>query len=430
MDSIKLKGIDETIYHEVLPCGLNIYMYPNNKVKNFSLSLMTKYGSTFTEFKRKDETEYHKTPNGVAHFLEHLTFHLDGKDADELFAPYGAYINAYTSYKKTEYVVECNRNFNECLDNLLYYVYTPYYTEQTVENEKGIIKEESKRGDDDPNRKFLKMKMKAIFNKSNYREKVVGELDEIESITIDDINNAYNTFYHPGNMTLTIVGNFDMDGALKIVNERMNTFTFDEFKGIDVVIPEEDIKVNKEYDELTANVLNDKLAYVIKMPISVVESTGLPPEEYSTYLDLILLSNLDATSAYYQEIIDKDLAPFASGIFSDICDNNIIINISNSPKAGKTQEFLDVTLKYLSELKIDEEVIRRKIKCLISRYILSFDTNESVVDNIITDLVYFDRIIDNYIEIFKNFSVEKAEKVLKTIDINNKTIICLKAKSE
>jgi predicted Zn-dependent peptidase len=430
MEEIKVKETNEVIYHEVLSNGLDIYLYPNKNVKNFFLSLGTKYGSTSTKFKRKDESDYHITPNGVAHFLEHITFHLDGKDADELFAPYGAYINAFTSYTRTCYVVECNRDFDKCLDNLLYYVYTPYYTEETVSNEKGIIKEESKRCDDDPNRKFWKARMNALFSKSNYKEKVVGELDEIDSISLDDINNAYNTFYHPGNMFLIITGNFDKDEAMKVINDRMNTFKFYDYKGIDVVIPDEEEKVNKEYVEIEENVLNDKISYLIKIPKKAIESTGLSDVEYSSYLDIILNSNLDATSDYYREILDKDIAPYASGIGTDLMDDYITIAISNSPKKGKAEEFIKLTEKYIKNLHIDEKVINRKIKCSISDYILSFDNSESVSSIIMSYLIYFNRYVDDYLSIIKNLTPDKGEKVLNTIDINNKSIVFMKAKSE
>ena len=430
MEEIKVKETNEVIYHEVLDNGLDIYFHPNNNSKNFYMALGTKYGATYTTFKRKDEKEYHHTPNGVAHFLEHITFHLDGKEATELFTPYGAYINAFTSHNRTCYVVDGNNGFNECLDHLLYYVYTPYYTEETVEKEKGIIKEECKRCDDDPNRVFYQSKMKALFHKSNHREKVVGELDEIESITLDDINNAYNTFYNPGYMYLIISGNFDMNEAMDTIQKRLSTFTFDEFKGVDIEIPDEELKVNKEYDELEANVMNAKASYQLKISQDVIKETGLSLYEYYTYLELILSANLDGTSDYYKELLEKDIVPFPSGVWADIKDNYIIIDISNSPKEGKIDEFIKITEKYINNLSINEDVINRKVKCRISDYILLFDSNDGIVHSIMEDIIYFDKYRDDTLSVAKNFTTENGEKVLKTISTNNKSIVILKSKSE
>ena len=430
MEEIKVNETNEKVYHEVLDNGLDIYFHPNSNSKNFHITLGTKYGATYTTFKKKDEDEYHHTPNGVAHFLEHITFHLDGKEASDLFTPYGAYINAFTSPVRTCYIVDCNNNFDKCLDNLLYYVYTPYYTDETVKNEKGIFKEESKRGDDDPRRLFYRAKMNALFSKSNHKEKIVGELDEIDSITLEDINNAYNTFYNPAFMYLIISGDFDVDKAMKIITKRMKSFKFDKFTGIDVEIPDEDSKVNKEYDVVEANILNDKASYQIKIPLDVVEKTGLSLYEYYTYLGLIISANLDGTSDYYRELLEKDIVPFPSGAWSDIKDNFIIVDISNAPKEGKTDEFIKITEKYLKNLVIDDKVIKRKIKCMISDYILLFDDNGSVANNILNDIIYFGKYRNDTLTVAKNFTHDKGESVLKSIPINNKSIVIMKSISE
>ena len=98
MEEIKVKQTDEVVYKEVLPNGLTVFMYPSDICNSFNLSLTTKFGAVHTKFKYKDEDTIYTVPNGLAHFLEHITFHLDGKEATDLFKPYGAYINAFTSY--------------------------------------------------------------------------------------------------------------------------------------------------------------------------------------------------------------------------------------------------------------------------------------------------------------------------------------------
>ncbi len=422
METIVIKGVNEKVYHEVLPNGLNIYFYPNTKVNKFYITLKTRYGSKQTEFKRKDEKEYHKIPNGVAHFLEHITFHLDGKEADDLFAPYGAYINAFTSYETTTYVVNNTRNFKECLDNLLYFVYTPYYTEETVEKEKGIIIEESKRGDDDPNRIFYRERNKSIFSKSNVREKVVGTPDEIKSITLDDINAAYNTFYHPGNMYLIIGGNFDIDEAMNTIKKRMDTFKFDEFKGIDVKLPDEPRKVNMKENIFPAKVNNCRISYTIKLSVDDIKKTGLSLKEFDNYMELLLTMNFGGTSEYFEKLIENKICSYGSAVGTDLIDNIFIINIVNSPIKGREKDFIKMTEEYLNNLSSDEESYKRKLKVLKANYILSFENPTKVVDRIGSDLIYFNEIITDTLEIGNNFTKEIGEKIIKSIDLNNKTI--------
>ena len=104
MKKIELKKIDQTIYTEVLDNGLTIYMLPNKNVENFYISFVARYGSIDTEFKI-DDKEY-KVSNGIAHFLEHVNFNIsEGVTAHELFKKLGSYINAFTSFRYTSYLV-------------------------------------------------------------------------------------------------------------------------------------------------------------------------------------------------------------------------------------------------------------------------------------------------------------------------------------
>ena len=425
MEEIRVNQINEIIYKEVLSNGLSVYLYPNKNVKNFYLSLTTKFGAKDTKFRFAGEDEYREIPNGLAHFLEHITFHLDGQEASDLFTPYGAYINAFTNFNRTAYIVEGNNGFKECLDNLLYYVYTPYYTDKTVDNEKGIIKEESKRCDDDPNRVFYRRRMQSLFKNLKFREKVVGELDEIDSISLDNINDAYKYFYHPGNMYLIVTGNFDTDDAMKVIKERLNQFDFDEYKEADRFKIEEPVEVYEKEVREQGNILNNKTAYMIKVPLKKLEDTGLSRIQFTTYLDLILEANLSETSLYYDELLKKDVVPYASGVYTDIMDDYLTINVVNSPKDGKIDEFIDITNKYVNNLEINEEDIKRKIKAKTADYILSFDDNETVIGMISADILYFGEYQNNILDILKSFNINDGKNIINSIDFNNKTIVVM-----
>ena len=265
--------------------------------------------------------------------------------------------------------------------------------------------------------------------KCNYREKVVGTLDEIESITLDDINNAYNTFYHPGNMVLFIGGNFNIDNALKVINKRMNTFTFYKFKGIDVKIPDEPVKVNKGKQVIKENVLNERVSYTIKIPKESINKAGLSIVEYDNYLNLLLASNLGSTSNYAEELLDKDIVINNSSFYTDFIDDYVIIYVMNSPKEGKTDEFIKITEKHLNNMKINMDDYKRKLKVYISSYLLSFDDPGRVLDAIMDDLLYYGHVIDDYIKIGKSFTEDKGNNILESIDFNNKSITIMQPDS-
>ena len=430
MDKINIKQTNEYFYTYTLDNGLKVYFYNNPNVKNFYMTLGTKFGSADVEFKFKGEDTYRKVPYGLAHFLEHITFHLDGMEAEELFTPYGAYINAYTSYKRTCYLVSGNSNFDKCLDNLLYFVYTSYYTEETVENEKGIIKEESKMCDDNVDRVFVLNRTRALFSESNYTHKIVGNLDDIDSISLQNINDAYDVFYHPSNMYLIIAGNFDNDEAIKVIDERMKTFTFKDKKDFEVKIPLEPINVNKDYYEYPANSLTSKVSYSIKIPISSIKETNLSQQEYEMYLTLAMLSIFGSTSKCYQELLEKDIVNYPTSVRVEKTDDYEVINITSSPKDNRCDEFIDIIKKYINNIELDENEIKRKIKAYKSSYLLSFDDNEEVVYSFIDDIINYGTVLDNFMELIDAFTIDKAKKIINSIDFNNKSIVIMRIKED
>ena len=155
MKEIKLKGIDEVLYYDECDNGLPIYMWVNDKVNNFYMTLSVKYGSIDTEFKTKDSDEYIKVSDGIAHFLEHVKFNeSDTTTAHDYFNTLGSSINAFTTFNFTSYEVFASSEFSKNLNHLLDYVQTPYFTDQLTEKEKGIICEEVKMGKNNPGHKL------------------------------------------------------------------------------------------------------------------------------------------------------------------------------------------------------------------------------------------------------------------------------------
>ena len=429
METIEINQTSETIYKEITKDGLTVYMYPSNKVNSFDLSLYTPFGGKYNKFKLENEKDFCEIPFGLAHFLEHLSFHMDGEEVSDLFAPYGATINAFTSSERTNYIVYNTNYFKECLDTLLYYVYTPYYTDETVENERGIIKEEAKRCMDNPQRQLYFLTLRSFFQKSNRRHEVVGTLEDIDSITSKNINDAYKYFYHPENMTLIVSGNFDIDEAVKVINERMNIFTFVEYKEVEDISPVEPKEVDKKYVEEELNINNERVSMNIKISMDDVQKTGLSLYEYIIYLNLIMDSNFDETSDYYRELLDKNIVNNSSFTYGDLEDTYIDACVGNSPNKGKTKEFIDVTNNYIKNIKIDMDVINRKIKRDISNFIISFDDPERINSSIMWQLILYGKVNNDYLDILKRFNAEIGQKIIDSIDFDNKTTIIAKPKN-
>ena len=220
MKKIKINGVKEELITETMPNGLRIFLLPNNRVKNFYMTFSTKFGSVTTEFKKETAKNYIKIPNGVAHFLEHLTFNLENNvDATDLFADLGSSSNAFTAFNVTCYEVFGYNKFKENLETLLDFVQSPYYTSELVENEKGIISEEVKMYEDDPQVNLTFSLLKNMLHTHNAKNLVAGTVKDVKNTKLEDIEAAYNTFYHPSNMFIIITGNFNAEEALAIISE-------------------------------------------------------------------------------------------------------------------------------------------------------------------------------------------------------------------
>ena len=218
MTSHNLDKMDLTIYEDVLANGLKIYVIPKENVNGYYITLSTKYGSIHNEFIPNDKTEYIKVPDGVAHFLEHKVFEQkDGIDPFTFYSERGCDANANTSNYKTTYLFSGTNFFSEGLNYLLDYVQSPYFTDENVNKEKGIIEQEIKMYDDSPYYKLYDGVIYNAFVNHPIKYPIAGTVESINKITKEDLYTCYNTFYHPSNMFLVVTGNVDYKEVIDLV---------------------------------------------------------------------------------------------------------------------------------------------------------------------------------------------------------------------
>ena len=141
-------ALNERIYEYDHPSGLHIQIIPKRGYRKKFAVLTTDFGSINTEYRIGEKRI--QIPDGSAHFLEHKLYEQPEGDVMNQFAALGADCNAATGYSKTYYYFSCTENFEQCLDLLLRHVFHPYFTEQNVEKEKGIIIQEINMYLDDP----------------------------------------------------------------------------------------------------------------------------------------------------------------------------------------------------------------------------------------------------------------------------------------
>ena len=416
MKEITLEGLDEKIYEYTTKTGLKIYMWVNEKVNSCLMTLSVKYGSIHTKFKVGKKT--YEVPNGVAHFLEHIKFNInENSTAHDEFYKIGGDANAFTTFKWTSYIVFATGNKNENLNLLLDYVYNPYFTKKMINKEKGIIIEEANMSNDDPYSLIFYNNLKAVLQKSKYRNLITGEVEDIKKIELDDIKNVYDSFYHPKNMFLIITGNFNPYEMAKITEENLSKKEFKEYIEPVIIDETEPKKVTVEYSETNVNVSYPKIKYSLKIPLNKFKN--IENLDLKILVRLILNINFGPTSDFYTELIEKELVTSLSSNL-DIYEDYLVITIS------ATTNYKDEVIKRLKEkidmLEISEKDIIRKKNATLATLILDYDDIETVSMKIQDDIINEGKIITDLKERISNIDKDILNNVLKNITNDNVSV--------
>ncbi|MTI61128.1 MAG: insulinase family protein [Firmicutes bacterium] len=245
MNKLENKIINECLYHEVLDNGLNVYLMPRKNFNKQYAIFACDYGANDTTLLLEDKGEM-KLPDGIAHFLEHKLFENEDGDSFAKFASTGASANAYTNYTTTAYLFSSTDNFATSLLNLLDFVQKPYFTDENVEKEKGIIAQEILMYEDDPEYQVYLNLLQGLYNNHPLRKNIAGSIESINKIDKDRLYLCYNSFYRPENMVLFLLGNFDLNKTLKLIVDNQSEKTIGEIKGVKKVFSVENDSINQE----------------------------------------------------------------------------------------------------------------------------------------------------------------------------------------
>lgn len=218
MRKTEYPNIGETLYTDTLPNGLRLCVVPKKGFRSFFAAFAADYGGCARVFTL--DGERYETPAGVAHYLEHKMFDMpDGDSALNLLNANGADPNAYTGDDMTCYYFQCTERFEENLRLLLHFVSTPYFTEETVQKEQGIIAQEIMMGEDDPGLRLFYGFLGQLYAHHPIRDRVAGTVESIRAITPEVLHACYRAFYAPGNMCLCVEGDVDPERVREIAGE-------------------------------------------------------------------------------------------------------------------------------------------------------------------------------------------------------------------
>ena len=354
-------------------------------------------------------------PDGVAHYLEHKMFEQEnGVDSLYKLMALGLDANAYTTNDYTAYLFAGTENFYEGLDELMDYVQHPYFTDENVEKERGIIGQEIGRYDDEPSWKLYVNAMDCLYKNNPIKLDIAGTVESISKITKETLYSCYNTFYHPSNMIMCISGDFEPE---KIINEVKKRLLPKEKMGeIKRIYPEEPKEINKKENEAKMG---------ISMPIFMIGfKDNLKEDKVKEQIAIEIISNslLGKTSELYQELYDEGLLMSsldADFEFSDEYAHVVIGGESKDPR--KVYEKVEEVLK--NEI-ISKEDFERSKKKIYGEYVSEYNDVENIGRMFLADSLRGINSLE-YIDKFNKVTLEYVNKILDKLFKQNESVISI-----
>ncbi len=375
IDVIKNSELKEEYREYRHTSGLTVLIYPKSFTTAYAM-LSTRYGSLERTFRREGE-DFVTVPDGVAHFLEHKLFEEeDGTDVFEKFAALGANANAFTSFELTSYLFSATANIKESLETLLSFVMNPFFTDENVNKEKGIIGQEIGMYDDRAASRLYYALLEGLYRKHNVRINIAGTVDSIADITPEILYRCYETFYHPSNMVLAVCGKISdqevMETVEKVLGSRENKKL-----SIDRQYPHEPIELMKDHMDLYMEIARPMFALGVKDLELKLNSSEALKEAYA--IQILLKLFFSRSSAYFNEL-------YQEGVVDDTLDATfecmsscafLMIN-GESECPEKAFEKIETFLKNIPPKAVREEDFRRIKRAMYAENVRMLDSTESI----------------------------------------------------
>lgn len=399
------------------PSGLEILIWktPGHSVKHAIFG--TRYGSVNTTFKTKDDPDFVTVPNGIAHYLEHKLFENEDCQVFDLYAKTGALGNAYTSFDKTCYLFSCTDNFEKTLKILLDFVQKPYFTEETVRKEQGIIGQEIRMYDDDPNWRVFYGLLEGIYQNNPVKIDIAGTVESIAQINADLLYRCYNTFYNLHNMVLAVAGDIDEEEVLKICDEMLIP---SENKELVSIVPDEPDRVAEKFREQRLEVAVPLFHLGYKFaPMSKEEQVN------AEILSNIVMSLLaDETSDFYKKLYDDGLINSTFG-YETLSGEGFFVPIfsSESREPEETARRINAEIDRCKKEGLDKEQFETVRKAYYGSLIRSLGNPENIASLLIKTGLRGWGDAFSVIDAVAAVTLEQAEDFLRTrFDTDNCTL--------
>jgi len=405
METIKNDILNEKMYKKEYRNGLRAYVMPKPGYKKTFAMFATNFGSINDKFVLPETGETMEVPDGVAHFLEHKLFSMKDGSAMDKFAEMGSSSNAYTSFTHTSYLFSCTEDFYNSFKLLLDFVQHPYITDESVENEKGIIGQEIRMYEDDPDWQVYFNFINCLYNDFPVKKDIAGTVESISGIDRDLLYKCFKTFYDPSNMVIFVVGDVKPEDVFTTIES-------------DVPTDKEKVEIKKIFSKEPDYIANKRKEAVcdVSMPIFMYGFKVNPEMENiiktEICLDIILEILTGKSSNLYEELYESGLITSPLGVDITLEKEYAFFNISGeSREVDKVIEKIKNAITTMQNNGIDEETFLRIKKRLLGDYIRQFNSVDKIAHMFMANIFRGVDIFE-YVNAYEDIEISDIEKVI------------------
>ncbi len=404
-----------------MPGGLDVYVLPKEGFNKTYAVFTTKYGSIDNQFVPLGKDEMVRVPDGIAHFLEHKLFEKEDGDVFQQFSRQGASANAFTSFTRTAYLFSSTSNVEENLETLVDFVQDPYFTEKTVEKEKGIIGQEINMYDDNPDWRLFFGLIENMYQEHPVRIDIAGTIESISHITKDLLYECYETFYHPSNMLLFVVGPVDPEAIIRQVRENQQKKPYTDQPEIVRKEVKEPGAVFKKEQEIKMNVQSSKCLVGLKSAHPM--NTGEALLKHELTINLILECLFGKSSSDYERIYEKG---YIDETFSyDYTEEHGFGFVSvggDTPEPDKlAEELKQVLFKAKETITAEKLELARKKK--IGNFLKSMNSPEYIA-NQFTRYAFLETSLFDIVTVLESITLDDVHRVIEEEVEEDRITVC------
>ena len=416
MQIIENNKIKEKLYIEKLSNGLTIMILPKKTRKKY-IVWSANFGSIDNKFYAPGEKVLTVVPDGIAHYLEHKLFEQEnGKNSLDVLTSIGVDANAYTTNDHTAYLFECTENFDEALEEFMNYVQNPYFTDENVEKERGIIEQEIMMYDDYPEWALYMNAMKCMYKDNEINIDVAGTKETIAKINKEKLYKIYNSFYRPENMIIVLSGDFKPEETFEKIKSKITMKSN----------PNETKRVyNNEQEEIVQKYIEKSMNISMPIVLMAYKDNDLKSDKIKKDIAIDILgcilfgksselfrSLYESGKIFSEPVINYEFSKTYSHILIQFQTNYI-------------QEVIDEINTYINNLKkcgINEQDFERAKKRIYGDCIKDYNEVSGIATSFVSD--YFKGINSfDYFEEFATINKEYVEKVLKDLFMDSRRVV-------